>query len=401
MKNVLLITSIYPRLDSDDNEGTPVCHYFARDWVKLGYRVIVVHTQSVYPFFFYWLAKLFRSVIAAKTGAVVYTYRDRGTTRYEKDGVIVYRVSVFKFVPHGKYSDWTMAKLKREIVDILKENGVVPDVAVGHFPNPQLELLSCLKKKYGVRTCYIDHGACDQIWTIYARSYENLFRDIDIFGFRSKPIQERFEEMYGKREKTFLCYSGVPENYIQPVERVYTGVLRKFCFVGSLYKLKRVKDIVSALDKVYPNKDFTLDIVGEGQERGDLEKKVRDLSLESVVYFHGRLPREKVQGIMKEAECFVMVSAPEAFGLVYLEAMGKGLITIGTRDQGIDGVIVDGYNGFLCDAGNVEELAGIINKINALTPAERQAISFRAIQTVSEFTDVKAAQKYMDAVIKF
>ena len=104
---------------------------------------------------------------------------------------------------------------------------------------------------------------------------------------------------------------------------------------------------------------------------------------------------------MKEAECFVMVSAPEAFGLVYLEAMGKGLITIGTRDQGIDGVIVDGYNGFLCDAGNVEELAGIINKINALTPAERQAISFRAIQTVSELTDVKAAQKYMDAVIKF
>lgn len=49
MKNVLLITSIYPRLDSDDNEGTPVCHYFARDWVKLGYRVIVVHTQSVLP----------------------------------------------------------------------------------------------------------------------------------------------------------------------------------------------------------------------------------------------------------------------------------------------------------------------------------------------------------------
>jgi len=34
-----------------------------------------------------------------------------------------------------------------------------------------------------------------------------------------------------------------------------------------------------------------------------------------------------------------MVSAPETFGLVYLEAMAKGCIVIGTKNWGIDGIV--------------------------------------------------------------
>lgn len=43
-----------------------------------------------------------------------------------------------------------------------------------------------------------------------------------------------------------------------------------------------------------------------------------------------------------------MVSAHEAFGLVYVEAMAKGCITVATAGQGIDGVIVDGKMVFVC-----------------------------------------------------
>ena len=42
-----------------------------------------------------------------------------------------------------------------------------------------------------------------------------------------------------------------------------------------------------------------------------------------------------------------MISKNEAFGLVYLEAMLAGCI-VASRN-GIDGIIIDGYNGFLCD----------------------------------------------------
>ena len=95
----------------------------------------------------------------------------------------------------------------------------------------------------------------------------------------------------------------------------------------------------------------------------------------------------------------VMISRGEAYGLVYLEAMARGCITIASRHEGFDGVIVDGENGFLCEAGNAEELAIIIMRINAMTADERQAISDRAIETAKRLTDEKAARLYIDDVI--
>jgi hypothetical protein len=71
--NILLLSSIYPL--PSDNKGTPVCHYFAREWVKMGHNVRVVHNEPRFTLPLYWVAKLFRQKIVAKTGAVVYTKR--------------------------------------------------------------------------------------------------------------------------------------------------------------------------------------------------------------------------------------------------------------------------------------------------------------------------------------
>ena len=49
---------------------------------------------------------------------------------------------------------------------------------------------------------------------------------------------------------------------------------------------------------------------------------------------------------MEESDVFAMVSSPETFGLVYIEAMAKGCVTIGSKGEGIDGVIVNNENGF-------------------------------------------------------
>ena len=46
----------------------------------------------------------------------------------------------------------------------------------------------------------------------------------------------------------------------------------------------------------------------------------------------------------------------KTFGLVYLEAMARGCITVASRDEGFDGIIQDGVNGFLCKSGDETEL---------------------------------------------
>ena len=55
-----------------------------------------------------------------------------------------------------------------------------------------------------------------------------------------------------------------------------------------------------------------------------------------------------------------MISKEETFGLVYLEAMSMGCITIASKNEGMEGIIIDGENGFLCTAGDDDELASII-----------------------------------------
>ena len=45
--NILLLTTIYPEPSSYGIEGdTNVVHYFAREWVKLGHRVVVLHLHT-------------------------------------------------------------------------------------------------------------------------------------------------------------------------------------------------------------------------------------------------------------------------------------------------------------------------------------------------------------------
>ena len=62
-------------------------------------------------------------------------------------------------------------------------------------------------------------------------------------------------------------------------------------------------------------------------------------------------------------------------------------------------MIEDGVNGFLCEAGNIQELANIIRKINKLTPDERLAVSERAIETARRLTDKNAADLYLNNLI--
>ena len=102
---------------------------------------------------------------------------------------------------------------------------------------------------------------------------------------------------------------------------------------------------------------------------------------------------------MDRSDVFIMISKAETFGLVYLEAMARGCITIASRNEGMDGIIVDGENGFLCDAGDSNELGSIIAKLKRMDSNTLQKISKNAIITAAKMTDNKMAEKYIKSVV--
>ena len=152
--------------------------------------------------------------------------------------------------------------------------------------------------------------------------------------------------------------------------------------------------MIEAVEKI-KNTNVTVRIVGDGPLRDDLTNLASSLGLSNRITFMGKISRDKLQEEMHRCMMFVLISEHEVFGLVYLEAMLQGCIVIASRESGVDGIIVDGVNGFLCESGNSEELSNIITKVAKMSIPERKQISAKAQQTALNFSDSKVAERYL------
>ena len=198
----------------------------------------------------------------------------------------------------------------------------------------------------------------------------------------------------------FFCYSGIPEDYItKKNQHDFSHPLHSFVYVGEMIERKYPLRIIDAMQAVYPDGNYKLTYVGDGDLLNDIHRRVDSSGLNDNVATFGKIPRDNIKEQYDNADCMVMISRDEAYGLVYLEAMARGCITIASRNEGFDGIIKDGVNGFLCKAGDATELAAIIRRINSLTPDERQLISDNAIATAKSMTDYKVAKQYLEDLI--
>lgn len=400
MSDILLITNIYPNNDPEYG-GTAVCHSFAKEWVAMGYNVRVVHFDSLFPRPYYWVGRLFNEKIQARTGTVAYTKTPRKPVCYSVDDIPVIFVPLKKCVPHKAPSRRQTEKAFQYVVNELERAGFTPDVVTGHFVLPQLQFMPLFKKKYPkARTCLVLHGESSLLPKFYPNDYQAMMLSVDVWGFRSLAFQKSFEERFGSDKPMFLCHSGIPEKYLEPVDKQFADGVKRFAFVGSLYELKNVDITIRALNKAMGDKDYVFDIVGSGAEDDNLHRLVEELGMGGHVVFHGQMKRDDAQQIIRCADCFVMVSSREAFGLVYVEAMAKGCIVIGTKGQGIDGIVKHGQNGFLCKSRDVEGLAEIIRHIVDLPQEELQQISTKAVETANKLTNNKVAEQYINAIIQ-
>ena len=70
-----------------------------------------------------------------------------------------------------------------------------------------------------------------------------------------------------------------------------------------------------------------------------------------------------------------------------------------SKNEGFDGIIKDGENGFLCEAGNYEELTKILRNIQFLSIDDKIKISQDAIKTANELTNKNVSKKYLKDIL--
>ncbi len=402
MKKILVLSTLYPTPDILVGNNTNVVHYFAREWVKMGYDVRVVHNYPIYLRVLHWIAGFGEKMIASKFNtAVTAAYQDKDV-EYEMDGVKIIRMPLFKPFPRTAVSHRTLSGQIQKIADYCKRNDFVPDVITAHNIYPHLDMVNKLKNEYftNTKTCIVVHK---QILRMLKYSTGNLSEEIskvDVWGYRSMPLKREIEGYTGITPKhQFMCYSGIPKEILCRTDICHIEKpINKFIYVGSFIKRKFPEKVLLGIMKS-GLKVFKLDYVGDGANRPLIEKYVNDFQLEGKVHLHGYVEREKVPLYIGNAQCFIMISEEETFGLVYLEAMSMGCITIASCNEGMDGIIKDGVNGFLCKAGDEKELSSIINKINMMSDNQLRVISENAKRTAIQLTDEKAAKYYINSII--
>jgi len=127
--------------------------------------------------------------------------------------------------------------------------------------------------------------------------------------------------------------------------------------VGSLIERKGIDIVLRALvDLVKRFEGLSYVVVGDGIERGNLERQMRMLGLGDMVTFLGERPHFEVFRHMSACDVFVLPSWDEAFGVVYVEAMACGKPVIACRGEGVEDIVTHGETGLLVEPRDEESL---------------------------------------------
>jgi glycosyltransferase involved in cell wall biosynthesis len=162
--------------------------------------------------------------------------------------------------------------------------------------------------------------------------------------------------------------------------------------IGRLIKRKALDDLLLAVSKLGDQK-FRLLIIGEGPEERRLRGLAERLGLASRVDFLGAIWGEAKFQYLGASDMFVLPSAHEGFGLVFLEAMYCGLPVIASSSGGQTDFLRDGATGFLVPPGDVDTLADRIQRLSR-DEALRKEISEFNRHYVGRFDIAEVARQY-------
>ena len=121
--------------------------------------------------------------------------------------------------------------------------------------------------------------------------------------------------------------------------------------LGRLGAEKNLTELVELFAVAHAHHDkLKLLIVGDGPARKDLEDTASRLGISQHVIFTGMVPPDEVHKYYQLGDVFVSASTSETQGLTYVEAAANGLPLLCRRDPCLDGVLIEGKNGYEYEA---------------------------------------------------
>ena len=237
-------------------------------------------------------------------------------------------------------------------------------------------------------TCKSQLGDTKLIGWIH-NSHEALFGAGSLYI--GPELRKHYEYQLQKLDKTIVLCQDDAHKYHFPVEVIYNpltlepgkpsrGDSKRFLAIGRFSHRHKGFDLLIEAFNIYAkdNKEWTLDIVGEGVEEPLYRKMIADYKLEERITLHPFT--NNIQEYYSKAQVYVLSSRWEGFGLVLVEAMAHGLPIV-SSDLPTSKEIMGDFGMYFTN-GNVNELAEQLHKATVI---EWDKKSDEAIQIAQRF----------------
>lgn len=123
-------------------------------------------------------------------------------------------------------------------------------------------------------------------------------------------------------------------------------------------------------------------IIGDGNERLPLERRIASLGLHNIIFLTGFIP--DAARCLRGLDIFVLPSLKEGLPYTIMEAMAAGLAIVATNVGGIPDLISNGQEGLLVPPRNPEALGAALKKLIENEP-QRNILGVRAREKVEKY----------------
>ncbi|MBC7892437.1 MAG: glycosyltransferase family 4 protein [Sphingobacteriaceae bacterium] len=280
-----------------------------------------------------------------------------------------------------------------------------PDVVnlTGYYDPAQVGILAYCKFR-GIRTILSNEsGALDHVRRDFKETLKRvLIRQFDGFICFGRTSAEYLLTLGARPDQILTDRAAVVDD--DRIRQGYEAGLRQreekrrtlrlfprnFIYVGRLISEKNILRLVEAFadfQKKSPESgDWGLLLLGEGDLRSDLQRRVVELGLTSVRFLPG-VPWYEVSATLALANVLVLPSYSEPWGLVVNEAMICGLpVLVSERCGCVPDLVVAGQTGFSFDPQNSGQLAKFLQTFTEFSDEDRTRMGDAARQQVSAFS---------------
>ncbi len=211
-------------------------------------------------------------------------------------------------------------------------------------------------------------------------------------------MRRRLLELGSPVDQTFVLPMGAD---VDGVRATGAGVARcpgRVLFVGRLVEKKGLAVLLEALRSVPLG--WSLDVVGDGPLRGELEARAAGLP----VRFLGQATKDDLARSYAGCDLLVAPSVPAASGdqdglpVALLEAMSAGCPVVASRLAGIDEAVVDGETGLLVPPGDAAALAAALTRLLG-DRALRDRLGAAASARADDYSVAALGRRYTDLLL--